>query len=174
MESTLIGMRHKNNMSNILLYDQSLFYNFDLTNTSKYKNFSLSPGKIYTYKPLNFSGYTKLTTLNSLGVNFVNPYTTLTGLLKDLFYFLHIPTSGSLISFIGSFSYVKSFSTTTLYLFSPTTNNLLNNLYTAKGVNSNTNSTLSVNVDNVYTSSSLGYSDYNSLLSSNFSETSTS
>jgi hypothetical protein len=40
MESTLLNMRHKNNMSNILLYDQSLFYNFDLTNTF-YINFNL-------------------------------------------------------------------------------------------------------------------------------------
>jgi hypothetical protein len=48
-ESTLINMRYKNNMSNILLYDQSLLYNFDLSTTSKYKNFSFSPGVIYTY-----------------------------------------------------------------------------------------------------------------------------
>ena len=60
-ESTLISMRHKNNMSNILLYDQSLFYNFDLTNTSKFKNFNFTPGKIYTYSGLN--------SFNALSVN---------------------------------------------------------------------------------------------------------
>merc|ERR1712151_528331 len=49
LDSTLIGMRHRNNMSDILLYDQSLFYNFDLTNTSKYKNYNFTPGKVYTY-----------------------------------------------------------------------------------------------------------------------------
>jgi hypothetical protein len=48
-ESTLVNMRHKHNMSNILLYDQSLFYNFDLTNTSKFKNFNFLPGQVYTY-----------------------------------------------------------------------------------------------------------------------------
>jgi len=37
MDSTLVGIRHKNNMSNILLYGQFLFYNFSLVNTPKYK-----------------------------------------------------------------------------------------------------------------------------------------
>jgi hypothetical protein len=52
-DSTLINMRHKHNMEGILTYDQSLLYNFDLTNTSKYKHFQFTPGKVYTYNTLN-------------------------------------------------------------------------------------------------------------------------
>jgi hypothetical protein len=52
-ESTLINMRHKHNMSNILTYDQSLLYNFDITTLSKSKNFTFTPGEIYSYSQLN-------------------------------------------------------------------------------------------------------------------------
>jgi len=173
MESTLIGMRHKNNMSNILLYDQSLFYNFDLTNTSKYKNFSISPGKVYTYTTLNFkpsSFFPNPIKLNL--INIVNPYTLLINTLRDLLYFLNLPTLSSLTSITYSLNYFKTFSITTLYIFLPNINNLqiLSKLNTQDNLTKN-NNTL---VENSYTSSSLGYSGFNTLLSSNFSESSTS
>jgi len=91
MESTMIGMRHKNNMSDILLYDQSLFYNFDLTNTSKQKSFSLTPGKVYTYSPLNFNVSQYIPQSNT-SFNFVNVYKTLISALRDGLYFLYLPT----------------------------------------------------------------------------------
>lgn len=52
-DSIMVGMRYKNNASNILLYDKSLFYNFDLIKTSKNKNFVNDPGGIYTYSRQN-------------------------------------------------------------------------------------------------------------------------
>jgi hypothetical protein len=91
MESTMIGMRHKNNMSDILLYDQSLFYNFDLTNTSKQKTFLLTPGKVYTYSPLNFNMSQYIPQSNT-SFNFVNVYKTLISALRDGLYFFYLPT----------------------------------------------------------------------------------
>jgi hypothetical protein len=92
-ESTLINMRHKNNMSNILTYDQSLLYNFDITTTSKFKNFFYTPGKIYSYTwPLGLKNYssklntTNLPTINSFYVFFLKNNLPL--FLKDLVNFL--------------------------------------------------------------------------------------
>jgi hypothetical protein len=173
MESTLIGMRHKNNMSNILLYDQSLFYNFDLTNTSKYKNFSLSPGKIYTYASLNSNllNYPNLSKLINLNLN--NPYNSLIIILRDLLYFLHLPTLTSLISVTNSLSYFKTFSVSTLYVFIPNLYNLQVNT-SSKNQNTLLNNNNNISIGDSYTSSSLGYSGFNTLLSSNFTESSTS
>ena len=173
MESTLIGMRHKNNMSNILLYDQSLFYNFDLTNTSKYKNFSLSPGKIYTYASLNSNllNYPNLSKLINLNLN--NPYNSLIIILRDLLYFLHLPTLTSLISVTNSLSYFKTFSVSTLYVFMPNLYNLQVNT-SSKNQNTLLNNSNNISIGDSYTSSSLGYSGFNTLLSSNFTESSTS
>jgi hypothetical protein len=92
-ESTLINMRHKNNMSNILTYDQSLLYNFDITTTSKFKNFFYTPGKIYSYTwPLGLKNYssklntTNLPIINSFYVFFLKNNLPL--FLKDLVNFL--------------------------------------------------------------------------------------
>jgi hypothetical protein len=94
IDSTIIGMRHKNNMSNILLYDQHLFYNFDITTTSKYKSFFISPGEIYSYsnsKLVNFSTF-----LNFIpSLKYVNvlqqPAVILNETIKDFFFFYIYP-----------------------------------------------------------------------------------
>jgi hypothetical protein len=99
MEPTLLNIRHKNNMSNILLYDQSLFYNFDLTNTSKFKKYTFNPGKIYTYNNLinrnssynskNFITLSKIPRINN------NP---IIQLLRDFMYYLHIPSLPTILT----------------------------------------------------------------------------
>jgi hypothetical protein len=92
-DSTLINMRHKNNMSNILTYDQSLLYNFDITTTSKFKNFSYTPGKVYSYTwPLSLKNYalnfniTNLPIINSFYIFLFENKLPL--FLKDLVNFL--------------------------------------------------------------------------------------
>lgn len=120
MDSTLVGMRHKNNMSNILLYDQSLFYNFDLTNTSKYKNFStLSTDVPYTYSNVINTYLTKL--LNPLtyllkSINLHLPTNSINQITKDFVYFIHPSLSTSLLSLYTSLTYLKYTLVTTLYL----------------------------------------------------------
>jgi len=100
-ESTLINMRHKNNMSNILLYDQSLLYNFDITNLSKSKNFSFSPGKIYSYTTLQYPYITNmlinLVTYSTLYINLINIYKLFCNLLKDFSNFLTLPNFNSIL-----------------------------------------------------------------------------
>jgi hypothetical protein len=171
MESTLINMRHKNNMSNILLYDQTLFYNFDLTNTSKYKTFTLTPGKIYTYSPISFNLTHYIPSINKLNIYNISPYNTLVSVLKDLFYFMYIPTITSLTSTFSSIYYLKIFPSTTLYLFTPILN--VNNFRYISSKDT-TNSPNNLKTDDIYFSSNLSYSKFNSLLSSSFSENSTS
>jgi hypothetical protein len=170
MESTLINMRHKNNMSNILLYDQTLFYNFDLTNTSKYKTFTLTPGKIYTYSPLNFNLNHYIPNVSNLLVFTLNPYNTLVSTLKDLFYFMCIPTLTSFTTILNSLYYLKIFPSTTLYLFTP----ILNTTTFRHIFSHDTTPYNNLKTDDVYFSSNLTYSKFNSLLSSSFSENSTS
>jgi hypothetical protein len=89
MNQTMVGMRHKNNMSNILLYDQSLFYNFDLINTSKYKNFFISSDSAYSYTSVlpNLIIAPKLTNLLYNLVNIVRVDLVLPQLVKDIFFF---------------------------------------------------------------------------------------
>jgi hypothetical protein len=171
MESTLINMRHKNNMSNILLYDQTLFYNFDLTNTSKYKTFTLTPGKIYTYLPINFNLKYYTPNISNSIIYTLNPYSTLVIVLKDLFYFMYIPTITSITSTFNSLYYLKIFPSTTLYLFTPILN--INN-FRYMPSQDNTTSHNNLKTDDIYFSSNLTYSKFNSLLSSSFSENSTS
>jgi hypothetical protein len=112
IEPTIIGMRHKNNMSNILLYDQSLFYNFDITTTSKYKNYNFTPGKIYTYNKSITTPFNKGVLNNTLsnvysflsakgGMNIVNT-------LKDFLNFFYMPTITTLINQISSIQYIQT------------------------------------------------------------------
>lgn len=167
-ESTLINMRHKNNMSNILLYDQSLLYNFDLTNVSKSKNFLFTPGKVYSYAPTSY-----LPTINTissinmhqiLNLHFINIYKTFLTLLKDFFNFICLPNINSFAAIKNSFLYLGN----TVY-FTPNLNILsytsFNNLYTNK-TTVNTNDHLS------YNTNTISYTPFNSLMSSNFAENS--
>jgi hypothetical protein len=164
MDTTLINMRHKNNMSNILLYDQSLFYNFDLTNTSKYKTFSFSPGNIYTYS--TYSYLPKLpTSMNNLNLTLLYSYTSVfSNLLKDIIHFIYLPTITSIISIGNSLSYFKTTLSSSFFFHTPYIN-------TPNTFNTKTNPQ---NLTNSYNSSILNYSSFNSILSSNFSENSSS
>jgi hypothetical protein len=121
-ESTLINMRHKNNMSNILMYDQSLLYNFDLTNTSKNKNFSFLPGEVFTYQPVNyfFNFFSKLPT-NFTTSNF-KPQNIFSTLLRDMLYFFYIPTITSLSTITNSLYYLKYMLTGSLFYSLPNLN----------------------------------------------------
>jgi hypothetical protein len=122
-DSTLIGMRHKNNMSNILLYDQSLLYNFDITSTSKFKNFTFTPGKVYSYSStLNTSLQNTLTIPNhGLYLNMMRPkiYLILTSLLKDIVNFFSVPTLTSAVSLHTSFGFILNSLSYNLYFALP-------------------------------------------------------
>jgi hypothetical protein len=172
MDSTLIGMRHKNNMSNILLYDQSLFYNFDLTTTSKYKNFTLSPGSVYTYSTTNTN--LNASTLSYFNLNYLlhnnNLYIMFTNLLKDFFYFLHTPSMTPILSFITSYKHIKSAVLTFLYLPTPTISYVNHLNFTTNSLNKNNQPELRDN----YVSSTLGYTGFNNLIPSSFAENSSS
>jgi hypothetical protein len=172
VESTLINMRHKNNMSNILMYDQSLLYNFDLTNTSKNKNFSFLPGKIFTYEPTyNFFNFITKTSLSNYFINYIQLKNMLVSLLKDIVYFLHLPTIISLSTLPNSVFYLKYTLTNSLNLTLPSLNILLTTPLTSVSANTSTN--LHQNTT-VYTSSNINYSSFNNLSSSAFAENSSS
>jgi hypothetical protein len=170
-EPTLINMRHKSNMSTILLYDQSLFYNFDLTNTSKSKNFTFNPGKVYTYLGLN-TGTRGVTDYTISKVNIISYYSVLSNVLKDFLSFLYLPgVPFSLTTILNIPHYTSSVFTNTLYLNIPSFNldiikNLLN-LNSSKGTNTESKSTS-------YNTSNLNYSTFNSLSPSSFAENSSS
>jgi hypothetical protein len=122
-DSTLISMRHKNNMSNILLYDQALLYNFDITNTSKFKNFTFTPGKIYSYSSssnLVNALVNKLESLSkysshTLHLNFSKLYLLIASFVKDILNFVTLPTTTSLSSLPTSFKFINNSFTTNLY-----------------------------------------------------------
>ena len=169
MDSTLIGMRHKNNMSNILLYDQSLFYNFDLTTTSKYKNFGLKPGSVYTYSTTKLNQNSIINNYPSINtLHLTNPYTLFSNLIKDFLFFIYAPTITTILSLFNSPWYLKSNIITTLYLPSPINNNLITYNTT------NLNKTFVTESDNNYVSSTIGYTGFNSLIPSSFAENSSS
>jgi hypothetical protein len=165
VESTLINLRHKNNMSNILLYDQSLFYNFDLTNTSKYKTFNFNPGKIYTYSGLNLLPTTTGSMFSGLfSFYIINYYNTISNIFKDISKFIYIPSVVNVSTILNSFSYVQQVFVNTLYF---TTVNITSTKFST---------TPSKNLNNsaIYNSSSISYSNFSTLSSSNFSENSSS
>jgi hypothetical protein len=167
-DSTLISMRHKNNMSNILTYDQSLLYNFDLTTTSKSKTFSFTPGKIYTYSsyvnliPNNsthFSLYNPLKTLNLFNI-----YIVLSSFLKDCINLINVPTLPSLTSLPNSFKFIIN---------SINSNFLFSNLNLPIGLNTNLINTSLLNSEN-YNSSPTNFKPFNISMPLSFSENSSS
>jgi hypothetical protein len=175
MESTLINMRHKNNMSNILLYDQSLFYNFDLTNTSKYKTFNYTPGNVYTYAS-NLPSVPFF--VQSPLVSGSNLSHTFTSLLQNLFQFVFVPTYASITSIFTSFTFLKEAVTSSMYITVPNfkLNPLLfsmGNLFSTTPVKSSEPGS-SFNTLSSYNSNTLNYSTFSTLLPSSFSENSTS
>jgi hypothetical protein len=112
MESTLVNMRHKNNNANILLYDQSLFYNFDLTNTSKSKNYSFLPGKIYTYgdnTQVNTRTINSVTIINNLLTqnSIIVFKNTSIQLFKDFISFISLPNVNIILfNNFNNFNYI--------------------------------------------------------------------
>jgi hypothetical protein len=164
MESTLINMRHKNNMSNILMYDQSLFYNFDLTNTSKSKIFNFNPGKVYAYTDLvNLPFVTRISTNNILHIT--TPLKTLTTLLKDLLSFIYVPTLASISSILNSCTYLPKLISYSLSLNTPK----FTTLYTLSSTKSYQDSD---NLRSSYISSTVNHSNFITSSPYNFSENS--
>lgn len=165
-DTMLISMRHKNNMNNIVTYDQSLFYNFDLTKTSKYKSFYISPGNAYTY-----SSYNNLisTSFRNDYVFIPNPIVTISQLLKDLITFFINPSLFILYPIFNlsySLNTLKTVFTTNLYL--PITNSfsLPNQINTYNNLN------LTTNNDESYLSYSLSHTKFSELSKSNFTDNS--
>lgn len=174
-ESVLIGMRHKNNMNNILTYDQSLFYNFDLTKTSKFKSFYISPGDTYTYRNYNLT--TQL--LNNLNLNSIKINLSLvplplilSQLLKDFINFLNNSLFFILYP-ISSISYsvffVNSVFISNLYLYITPINNTPTSIVNTKPSNTSLNYS---SLNNNYLSQSLLHSNLTSDSYSKFSDNS--
>lgn len=174
MDSTLVGMRHKNNMSNILLYDQSLFYNFDLTNTSKYKNFSVSSPNTYTYSTTLQLLKSKVPT-SALNVshNLHVPTNSINQVVKDFLYFVYPAFVTSFLALPSSVYYLKDVLVSSLYL---PINFSANSLLTSYKLSGNVGSEVmgAIGSDVHYKSSSIGYSNYSSLLKSSLSDNSSS
>jgi hypothetical protein len=169
-EPTLINMRHKSNMSTILLYDQSLFYNFDLTNTSKSKNFTFNPGKVYTY--LSFTNNTNVTNYSTFQLSVINYYLILSSVLKNFLSFLYLPgLPFSITTILNVPYYLPSIFTNPLYLnmfnFNLSMLKNLLNLNITKEVTSSKDST-------TYNTSNLNYLTLNNLYPSSFAENSSS
>jgi hypothetical protein len=167
-ESVLINIRHKNNMNNILTYDQSLFYNFDLTKTSKFKSFYISPGNVYTYK--NYNILSQSISLNFFKLN-LNLFFILPQLLKDFINFLS--NSLSFIFYpISSLNYsiffINSIFTSNFYLYTPITTiskiNLTNHSPNNISYSNNKNNYISQSLlhSNVFDSSHSKFSDNSS------------
>jgi hypothetical protein len=164
-DSTLIAMRHKNNMSNILLYDQSLLYNFDLTNTSKFKNFSFAPGKVYSYSPsINNLSFFKINFINLTTLNYV--YTSFLYTFKGILSFLNLPTFYTFLEVPRSLFFIPKIFSSTFFINTPN----LNSIYgTASFRNLDTSSTT-----NTYSSSTLNYTNFNTSSPMSFADNSTS
>jgi len=169
IDSTLIGMRHRDNMSNILLYDQSLFYNFDLTNTSKYKSFFIGPSETHSYSTIKMTGYSLTSNLVKIFqfFGFNQPFISVNQLLKDLLFFFYSPIFYSLTTFNTSLSYIKFAVLTTLYIPTPNLNqyNFKSTTLLSSGLG---------NGNSVYFSNHQNYNDFFSLYKSNFADTSSS
>jgi hypothetical protein len=167
VESTLIGMRHKNNMSNILLYDQSLFYNFDLTNTSKSKTYNFNPGYVYDYAGLSLLPDVNFFK-NPTNINLTNYYIIFAALLKDFLNYVYMPNLLTFNTVFSSLTYVKCIVVNTLYINIPNFLNLPSyTVYTAKTPNTDS-------VGTTYNSSNINYSTFSTLSPLSFSEDSSS
>ena len=162
MDSTLIGMRHKNNMSNILLYDQSLFYNFDLTNTSKYKSFFFnSGGNSYTYSSALWWDTGKVYSASTTPYLYT-PVGIISQVIKDILHFISFNLNTSLTSIHYSLSFIKFTLISNLYIPLPTMYNNPTNTSTKEYVK---------NITDNYVSLPVNYSG-NSLLKSSFTDNS--
>jgi hypothetical protein len=140
-EPTLIGMRHKNNMSNILLYDQSLFYNFDITKTSKFKNYSFEPGKVYTYLGYSYNSSNGLLLFTN-NLNIVNYITYFTVLLRDFVSFICVPNLPVILnSIFSSFFYISRTISNSFYVVFDNTK-VLNRLFYYLQINPNNSNSL--------------------------------
>jgi hypothetical protein len=173
MDSTLIAMRHRNNMSNILLYDQSLFYNFDLTNISKYKSFFIGSKETHSYSTTNITGinFVNFTSLFLQKFNISKPYLSLNQVVKDFIFFLYSPFLHSILTFNNSISYIKSSMMATLFIPTIPTLELF---YT----NTSNKETIIFDKNNdsnsLYTSNLQNYNNFTLLSSANFSDNSSS
>jgi heme/copper-type cytochrome/quinol oxidase subunit 1 len=175
MDSTLIGIRHRNNMSNINLYDQSLFYNFDLTNTSKYKSFFMGPSESHSYLSNSFVN-NKLTKFISHTHQYIGlslPSFSLNQILKDLMFFLYSPITHSLLTVFSSFSYIKYTMLTTLFIPNMSLSNLLK-LNTNPSTDLNSLGTVDTLSDMSYISTTQNYNDFSNLTKFNFADNSSS
>jgi hypothetical protein len=164
MEQTLINMRHKNNMSNILLYDQSLFYNFDLTNTSKSKSYNFTPGKVYTYTSLDF--LTNKLPLHGFSKIKVSYYNSFPIILKDFISFIQIPSILTLSTLFNSLFYIKSTITNAIFFKTPSISSI--------SVTNNNSDIITPVVNTSYNSSSLNHLSFDKRQVYNFSENSSS
>jgi hypothetical protein len=164
MESTLINMRHKNNMSNILMYDQSLFYNFDLTNTSKSKVFNFNPGNVYAYSDLFNLQFANKFVLNT-PINLMTSLRPIVSLLKDIFSFVYVPTFSSISSILSSCNYIPTLVSNSLTLSTP---KLTPFFLMSGGATTPTD----LNSNNSYVSSTINHSNFITSSPYNFSENS--
>jgi hypothetical protein len=164
-ESTLINMRHKNNMSNILLYDQSLLYNFDLTNTSKFKNFSFSPGKVYTYSPSKstFSFLPNNTTL--ILPSAASIYSSFLSVVKSIISFVSLPSIYTFMELPKTLMFLPKALVNSLFVHLP-----LNPTFTLNLSTSTTNEPLNMS----YNSSTLTYRNFSINSPMSFADNSTS
>jgi hypothetical protein len=166
-ESTLINMRHKNNMSNILLYDQSLLYNFDLTNTSKFKNFSFSPGKVYTYSPsetmFSFLPSNTLLTLPSSA----SIYSSFLSVVRGIISFVSLPSIYTFIELPNHLMFLPKALLNSLFVHLPLNTTFSLNLFAS----SNTK-TEPLNIS--YNSSTLTYTNFSTNSPMSFADNSTS
>jgi heme/copper-type cytochrome/quinol oxidase subunit 1 len=166
-ESTLINMRHKNNMSNILLYDQSLLYNFDLTNTSKFKNFSFSPGKVYTYSPsetmFSFLPSNTLLTLPSLA----SIYSSFLSVVRGIISFVSLPSIYTFIELPNHLMFLPKALLNSLFVHLPLNTTFSLNLFASSN-------TKTEPLNTSYNSSTLTYTNFSTNSPMSFADNSTS
>jgi hypothetical protein len=170
IENTLVNMRHKNNTSNILLYDQSLFYNFDLTKTSKSKDYNFLPGNIYTYSSTGMTLKPYKTVLKNDNYTKEHNYSLLQyknylqETLKDFLSFIPIPTLPLNMTLVNTLYH------NTYYVLKCLTNPLKLNYFT----NLQNNNSLYLNNSSesyvIYKSSNVNYLNFNELSPLNYSE----
>jgi hypothetical protein len=174
IDNSVLNMRYKNNMSNILLYDQSLFYNFDLTNSSKSKLFPFNSLKSTEYTP--FQIFNNQHNLN-LGISQYIHYNSFLKvpflflqILKDLSYFFSPYIILSSISLVNMLSYLKIFFSSVFFIPHFNFLSMYNHLLAFLDLKPTRTTQLNNNF-NAYTTSPISYNN-NSLF--NFSDNSTS
>jgi hypothetical protein len=127
METSMIGLRFKYNNADAIRPEQSLFYNFGTTNTSKQKNYSLtsymysvSAGDSNNTTGIIGSGIMSNLVTNldsrSIGISALKTYSLW---LNELFNFIVTTSMYSFIASSTSVSYIKSFLNQNLYNYLP-------------------------------------------------------